>query len=111
MINVYTQEFYKEYSQERFIADAWNFGCLDEDANGNNGVEFLLPEAKEAGFNSNLAYWSSKAFQENDNLKAAIHMFADLFSTSWLAYCRECYYEVNKLSNGNYQLIFVTYDR
>ena len=111
MINVYTQEFYKEYSQERFIADAWNFGCLDEDANGNNGVEFLLPEAKEAGFNSNLAYWSSKAFQESSNLEAAINTFADLFSASWVNYCREFHYEVTELSNGNYQLIFVTYDR
>ena len=111
MINVYTQEFGKDYSQERFMTDAWSFGCFDEDANGNNGEEFLTSDAKEAGFNTNLEYWSSKAFQESENLKIAIETFASLFSDSWLAYCRECYYEVNKLSNGNYQLIFVTYDR
>ena len=54
-VRVYTETI-KEDNLEGVIDALYRFGRLDDDFNGNNGNEYLLEEARDNGYDSNLDY-------------------------------------------------------
>lgn len=89
-------------SDENDLLDFCNF---DSDLNGDNGEEFTMEEAIEAGFDSSAEYIFDVAKKTSDN-------FEDMIRKALSAICEtdETYlsYEVIDLEDGRYVAIIAT---
>ena len=91
---------------ETLEEDLIAFLDFDEDANGNNGEEYRVDEAEEAGFETSAAYWASLAKIKYDNeislgetVEKALYLCVDEFlntvEKTWMGSCDESEFDIS----------------
>ena len=80
----------KDITSKEDILDALKeLGAIDLDFIGENGEEYLWPEAKKEGFSTNVDYLSNLVVSSNPN--KSVKEYAKDFAREWLL--RDNYYQ------------------
>ena len=83
---------------------------IDADASGENGPDYLLPQAKEAGYLSNADMWVSVAMELYQETEAIVRSVMTSLISTWMDYCRYYDFETLKLPNGDVTIAFANAD-
>ena len=83
---------------------------IDSDASGENGEEYLLPQAKEAGYASNAEMWVDIAMDLYPETERIVKSVMTSLISTWMDYCRYYDFETLKLPNGDITVAFVNAD-
>lgn len=57
---------------------------MDQDASGENGEEFLLPQAKKAGYSSNADLWVEIAMELYQETEAIVKSVMTSLISTWM---------------------------
>ena len=92
----------------------WDYGLreIDEDLNGNNGLEYVCDEAQELGFESNYDYYISlipnKQPKSIDELKANWEFLCEkIFESDGFYHCHEISFAEIETKNAMVVIGFV----
>lgn len=83
----------KPKDKEDLIRALKELCAFDNDFNGNNGVEYLCPEAEAGGYESNMDYYIETLKNESD------YDFAEDFICMWMIASRYYKYDVKYIKN------------
>lgn len=83
---------------------------IDRDASGENGEEFLLPQAKKAGYSSNADMWVDIAMELYQKTEAIVKCVMTSLISKWMDDCRYYDFETLNLPNGDVTITFTNAD-
>ena len=83
---------------------------MDQDASGENGEEFLLPQAKKAGYSSNADIWVDIAMELYQKTEAIVKCVMTSLISTWMKEGRYCDFETLNLPTGDVTITFADAD-